>query len=483
VAGDHIWLQGGATFSGMLYLDNLDAGTPSNPVTVGSYGSGRATIDAGAGMGVFVYNTGGIRISNIRVVGPGHPSNQTTGILFYMQIPGNIKLDTVQIDNVEASGFGKYGIMVLAWAGKSGYRNVSITNSIAHDNGEAGINIAGTSDGVTPGYSHENVVISRCRVYDNHGIPGLGRGTGHGILYSDVNGGSVQRSVASNNGSRNTANGGPVGFMIWDSNNISLEFNESHHNRTGSQSDGGGFDFDGGTTNSIMQYNYSHDNDGAGLLLAQFPGARPHRGNVIRYNVSQNDGRLHGNGGVHVWNGGSGISDADIHNNTVYITPGSRNNAALLLGSSTTNLRIRNNIFTAAGGSLAFWAEPGQYGLQLQGNCYWAYGGPLMMGNESGFFYDLPSMRAASGLERLNGSDTGFAVDPRLVAPGGGGTLDNANWLGLLTAYRLQPGSPLIDGGLNLPGWFGTYPGVYDYFGTPSLQGSMYDVGAAESSR
>jgi hypothetical protein len=106
-----------------------------------------------------------------------------------------------------------------------------------------------------------------------------------------------------------------------------------------------------------------------------------------------------------------------------------------------------------------------------------------MMGNESGFFYDLPSMRAASGLERLNGSDTGFAVDPRLVAPGGGGTLDNANWLGLLTAYRLQPGSPLIDGGLNLPGWFGTYPGVYDYFGTPSLQGSMYDVGAAETSR
>ena len=34
--------------------------------------------------------------------------------------------------------------------------------------------------------------------------------------------------------------------------------------------DGVGFDFDGGVTNSVMQYNYSHDNDAAGFLRAQY---------------------------------------------------------------------------------------------------------------------------------------------------------------------------------------------------------------------
>ena len=43
--------------------------------------------------------------------------------------------------------------------------------------------------------------------------------------------------------------------------------------------------------NSVMQYNYSHDNDGAGYLLAQFTYAREFTNNIVRYNISENDGR------------------------------------------------------------------------------------------------------------------------------------------------------------------------------------------------
>ncbi len=57
------------------------------------------------------------------------------------------------------------------------------------------------------------------------------------------------------------------------------------------QKTGAGFDFDGGCTNSTLQYNYSHDNYGAGYLLAQFDNAPLMKNITIRYNISENDGR------------------------------------------------------------------------------------------------------------------------------------------------------------------------------------------------
>ena len=50
-AGDQILFQGGANFSGNLAFNSQDAGTAASPVTVGSYGTGSATINAGTGTG------------------------------------------------------------------------------------------------------------------------------------------------------------------------------------------------------------------------------------------------------------------------------------------------------------------------------------------------------------------------------------------------------------------------------------------------
>lgn len=38
-----------------------------------------------------------------------------------------------------------------------------------------------------------------------------------------------------------------------------------------------------------MQYNYSHDNQGLGYLLAQFPGAPAMHDLTVRCNISEND--------------------------------------------------------------------------------------------------------------------------------------------------------------------------------------------------
>src|SRR4029079_14970540 len=74
-----------------------------------------------------------------------------------------------------------------------------------------------------------------------------------------------------------------------------------------------------GVTNSVIQYNYSHDNYGAGHQTAQpttgAPRAWGH--NVIRYNISQNDGRGNAYGGLFM-NGGAAMTNVDVYNNTIF---------------------------------------------------------------------------------------------------------------------------------------------------------------------
>ena len=73
-----------------------------------------------------------------------------------------------------------------------------------------------------------------------------------------------------------------VGIWTYASNRVTIRSSESYGNRTGGHADGGGFDLDGGVTNSVIEYCYSHDNDGPGFLVWNYEGA-PHRlaGNIL----------------------------------------------------------------------------------------------------------------------------------------------------------------------------------------------------------
>jgi hypothetical protein len=150
--------------------------------------------------------------------------------------------------------------------------------------------------------------------------------------------------------------GGPVGIWAWDANGVTIQYNASHHNRTGSSKDGAGFDLDGGVTNSIVQYNYSHDNDGAGYLLAQFGGARPFYGNTLRYNLSVNDGRRNSYGGIHFWSTGAsgGITDTTFYANTIYMAESTDGNPTVVdcTSNEIRNIRFYNNSFQTDGNAV-----------------------------------------------------------------------------------------------------------------------------------
>jgi hypothetical protein len=346
-AGDRILLEGGQTFGGSVYFDSGDRGTPSNPITITSYGSGAATINAGLADGLFAWNTAGLAISNLIFEGAGAQTNTNAGVNIYNDLPGNVKLGYIRIDAVNVSGF-RNGILIGGWNGASGYDNVRVTNTVAYNNQRSGMSTYAAAR-----YGLTNVYVGYSSFHDNLGDPNLTTvDSGNGIVLGEVDGAVIERTVAYNNGTLcPAANGGPVGIWEYDSNNVLIQHSESYSNHTGGKDDGGGFDLDIRSTNSVMQYNYSHDNDGAGFGLYQDSGPVAWKGNIVRYNISENDGRKNGYGAITLWTGGGGFSDAEIFNNTIYVSPDpSRTAHAIRINSDSSGFHFRNNLILATGG-------------------------------------------------------------------------------------------------------------------------------------
>lgn len=481
VPGDRIFFEGGQSFAGELHFDSDDVGTPTKPIVISSYGTGRATLNALEGKGIYAHNTMGFSISNLNVVGSGYTTNTDTGIFFNNDLANDAKLEFIRIERVEVSGFGKYGILIQGNKGKSGYRNVQITNALAHDNTLAGIYVKGKFSKSSTAYAHEDVYLGYSQAYNNPGVSGTSRGhTGSGIVLSDVNRGMIERSVAYNNGWLcNSVREGPVGIWAWDSNNITIQYNESYRNRVAGSKDGGGFDFDGGVTNSLMQYNYSHDNDGAGYLLAQFPQARRFTNNTVRYNISQNDGRKNSYGAIYLF---GSINNSEIYNNTIYLSPPTSGSPVALDidQEATTDVHIRNNIFQVTDDLRLIDVAVGQNGLLFQGNDYFSNGANFQIDWYGKTYRSLANWRSLTNQEQIGSKNVGLSVDPKLQAPGNGDNLNNAKLLDTLNGYRLQSHSPLIEAGLNLQQLFGIDPGSQDYYGNNLPQLAAFDIGAHE---
>src|SRR6266508_3795759 len=82
-AGDQVLFQGGQNFWGSLQVQSWEGGNAWQPVTFGSYGWGRATINSGWQTGLDVKQAGGISVSNLNFRGAGMYSNNTNGISFH----------------------------------------------------------------------------------------------------------------------------------------------------------------------------------------------------------------------------------------------------------------------------------------------------------------------------------------------------------------------------------------------------------------
>jgi len=114
--GDSVRFKADQTFVGNLCLAKVkqNQADEARVVTIGSYGSGRATIDAGTGTGFSAQNRGGTHLVNIHFVGAGSFNNTGSGILFINTLSRDTNLSDIRIYRVDVSGFKSSGISLVA---------------------------------------------------------------------------------------------------------------------------------------------------------------------------------------------------------------------------------------------------------------------------------------------------------------------------------------------------------------------------------
>ena len=498
--GDIVLFKGQSTFFGRIYLSPGINGTDAAPITLGSYdpSSGaalsagapsarRATINGGSGGALLAYNNGGLEIRALTFVGSGATKNNADGIIFYNDLSGNVVREHIYMNGIEVSGFGGWGISIGGYNNRSGYNDIGVTDAASHDNLRGGLVVYGPPlDAAQRNYVNTGVYIAWVKAYNNVGDPAATANTGNGIVLGSVSGALIERCVTHDNGINNKASAeGPVGIWAFDSTSVTIQHNESYRNRTASSADGNGFDLDNNVTNSVLQYNYSHDNDGAGFLVYA-ASQKPNRQNLVRYNISQNDCRKLGYGAIMV---AGDVSSVDIINNTVFLSepPTNSDPAAIRIANISAvpkDIRIRNNIFitqsTTNRARLVNSVRDSTYVFQR--NNYFNAAGAVRItwGATTYLSASVADWLASTTQERLEGTIVALNEDPLLTNPGGGVTFDNAALLETLDAYKLRAGSSMSNAGLDLNALFGTNTGSSDFYNGPVPRELVFEIGAHE---
>ena len=242
-------------------------------------GAPGAVLDGGAGTACMLTDCTGCTLRGLVARGAGRKYENAQGAGF--RVTGGRDL---VIEDCETTGFQRAGVELC------GVQGARVERVCARDNGYCGI--LATWDGA--GTVSRDITVRDCRALNNAGDPTITHNhSGNGILLDGVQGALVEFCEAAFNGwdMQNEEFNGPVGIWTAHADRAVIRYCVSHDNRTQwGKTDGGGFDFDGGTTNSLIEYCLSFSNDGAGYLLCQYENAPAMYGNEIRLSVSLDDG-------------------------------------------------------------------------------------------------------------------------------------------------------------------------------------------------
>ncbi len=342
--GDSVLFQGGQTFSGAIVCPST--GLASAPITFGSYGGGRATVNSGTAIGFLSTSQAGIIVQNLVFNGNGS-TNNVDGVRF--NNTSGAVLANIQAINVDATNYGNNGIHVTATTGGVGYRSVTLRGCLAQgctfNPDSSGLLIDGRTMGLAgiyidapsaygTGYSgttaHYDVLIENCLSTLNLGCSNVLQTTwsGSGIVVAETNGGLVTDCQAISNGGNDL--GANIAIWTYDSSYVVIDGCQAISQRTGGSGDGGGYDIDGGSRNCTIQNCFSRDNAGEGYLLDSYTDASIPAGhwsdNKLINCVSISDGSGGGGNGsrcsfqVYLNDVSAGMTNLTIANCTGYQT-------------------------------------------------------------------------------------------------------------------------------------------------------------------
>lgn len=427
--GDKILLKCGSVWSGSL--NPLGNGTVENPITIGSYSTGSKPIINGggkAGAVVYLKNQSFWTIQNLEITNKASErsniyrwgilvENANAGITKGIRIIGNT-VHHVTGSFRWAEGFvdphynGGIAVNVTGSSPGDRFDDVLIEGNSVAASGRTGI-VVWDNLWNGDGQASTNVLIRENMVHEIDS---------DGILTFGCDGAVLEYNIANTCG--NYAESGQFNgsCAIWSTRgrNCISQFNEAFNTKALMDNiDGQGFDIDLDAKDFIVQYNYSHDNEGGFLLLIDAKGEAGVQngtsGAIVRYNISQNDKK-------HLISFAGGIApNSSIYNNTFYVGPGI---AANIIDHSwdldmTPLYSFKNNIIYNLGTGI--YRIPGTAG-DFDYNLY----------------YGNHPTGEPDEVHKLT-------VNPMLQNPGGGG-----NGINSLADYQIITGSPALNSGTGI---------------------------------
>ncbi|MBS0028160.1 RICIN domain-containing protein [Chitinophaga sp. 22321] len=334
--GDHILFKSGDSWTGSLQPKG--SGTSGAPIVIDKYGGDAKPVINGGGPAnnfstVLLKDVSYWEINNLEVTNrtPQGSTYRLTGIR--LQCPRspakpytNISIKNCYIHDVNSAIVGQpnyekfHGGIIT----DGRFDTLLIQNCLISNCSMEGIHTQ----------SDENFALrSKNIIIDNNRIENI---EGDGIVIAEVGGGCRATNNVVNNACKNT-NANFAGLWTYFSYQTVISHNEVYGMTGGGPNDGMAWDADTGSDGDIIEYNYSHDNNGGFLLL--MPGVA----NItVRYNVSVNDVGTTGHKKLILM--GGGVTNNHIYNNVFYL----KNPVNKIFLNNPSGVTISNNIFLAA---------------------------------------------------------------------------------------------------------------------------------------
>ena len=449
--GSKILFAASAEFTGQFVLRG--SGSANNPNIVSSYDpksrkiynewtENKAIIN---GMGkteapVFLYNGQHWEINNLEVTNTDGTTNDQgllKGIYVVAENSGIINDITIKncyVHHVNGNVGGKWRggihVHVLGDSIKTKIHKLLIEDNIIRDVGGVGIgNQSSWRDIDTERYYPWTEFIIRGNFIERPGRNSI-------ILRNALNP-LIEYNIAAASSRFDTGHS----IVNFNTTNCVVQYNEAYGN-TGDpgENERGGFDADYKSTGTIIQYNYSHDNNWFCGIMRRGINSDI----TIRYNISQDEllgSYLYG------FPTEFGLKDVKVYNNIHYFGKGKGTRIFVEGGKVRIPIEteFKNNIF--------YFEDKAEWGFEPDSTCFF----------ENNLFYNV----ASKGTKAL-------VTDPLFINPGSGGTNIDMRNPERLSGYKLKENSPCIGSGVIV-----NNNGNSDFWGNPLYTG-LPDIGVYE---
>jgi enterochelin esterase-like enzyme len=305
--GSSILFRGGDVFVGNFKPNIAGGGSQASPVIIGSYGTGRATIHPAFGGETGIINIeamSGITVQDLILAAPDLTKMPRGGVRIGNNSGNRNGGYIIQRNDISGIRYGQtkgdFGgeIFIEGSPGTGGIENIVIKNNNFHglsgitsrdDMGVGGFGGQPILNMTQVGNLVYHIGASEINpITNNVSFPPMGDGLDFNSITNVV---AKYNIVHDNAANYDNTSSGPCAFLSTNSSGCVWRFNEGYNIQpavTLVAADFVGLDMDNGTSGSLAEFNYMHDNYNSGFMFFS-NGNAAWNNNTIRKNLSVNN--------------------------------------------------------------------------------------------------------------------------------------------------------------------------------------------------